>query len=107
MSPRSPVLVFYISGHGFGYASRDIEVINALHAIAPGVRLVVRTSAPQWLIDLTLRAPVTWLPTECDTGVVQIDSLRLDAFETVRRAAAHAAVFAEMAAREALLLRGL
>jgi hypothetical protein len=107
VSSRSPALVFYVSGHGFGHASRDIEVINALHAIAPGVRLVVRTSAPRWLFDLTLRAPVTWLPAECDTGVVQIDSLRLDAFETVRRAAAHAAVFDEMAAREALLLREL
>jgi hypothetical protein len=92
VSSRSPALVFYVSGHGFGHASRDIEVINALHALAPGVRLVVRTSAPRWLFDLTLRAPVTWLPAECDTGVVQIDSLRLDAFETVRRAAAHADV---------------
>ena len=107
MRPRSPALVFYISGHGFGHASRDIEVINALHGIAPGVRLVVRTSAPRWLFDLTLRAPVTWLPAECDTGVVQIDSLRLDAFETVRRAAAHAAVLDDMSVREALLLREL
>ena len=54
MISRSPALVFYVSGHGFGHASRDIEVINALHAIAPGVRLVVRTSAPRWLFDLTL-----------------------------------------------------
>jgi L-arabinokinase len=103
----APALVFYISGHGFGHASRDIEVINALHAIAPEVRLVVRTSAPRWLFDLTLRAPITWLPAECDTGVVQIDSLRLDAFETVRRAAAHASVLDDLAAREARLLREL
>ena len=52
--PRMPSLVFYISGHGFGHASRDIEVINALHAAAPHVRIVVRTSAPRWLFDLTL-----------------------------------------------------
>jgi hypothetical protein len=104
---RAAALVFYISGHGFGHASRDIEVINALHAIAPDVRVVVRTSAPRWLFDLTLRAPVNWLPTECDTGVVQIDSLRLDAFETVRRAAAHASVLDDLAARESLLLREL
>ena len=103
----APALVFYISGHGFGHASRDIEVLNALHATAPRVRLVVRTSAPRWLFDLTLRAPVRWLPLECDTGVVQIDSLRLDAFETVRRAAAYAAAFDDMAAREAVLLREL
>ena len=107
MISGAPALVFYISGHGFGHASRDIEVLNALHAIAPRVRLVVRTSAPRWLFDLTLRAPVRWLPAECDTGVVQIDSLRLDAFETVRRAAAHASALDDMAAREAVLLREL
>ena len=40
---------------------------------------MVRTSAPRWLFDLTLTAPVDWQPLECDTGIVQIDSLRLDA----------------------------
>ena len=75
---RSPaVLVFYVSGHGFGHASRDIEVMNALHRAAPDVSIVVRTSAPRWLFDLTLNAPVTWLPAECDTGVVQIDSVNV------------------------------
>jgi hypothetical protein len=103
--PRPAVLVFYISGHGFGHASRDIEVINALHAAAPGIRIAVRTSAPRWLFDLTLRAPVTWVPAECDTGVVQIDSLRLDAAETVRRADAFAATLDVMAADDARLLR--
>ena len=103
--PRPAVLVFYISGHGFGHASRDIEVINALHAAAPLIRIAVRTSAPRWLFDLTLRAPVTWLPGECDTGVVQIDSLRLDAAETVRRADAFAATLDVRASDDARLLR--
>jgi hypothetical protein len=105
--PPPAVLVFYISGHGFGHASRDIEVINALHATAPGAEIVVRTSAPRWLFDLTLRAPVTWLPAECDTGVVQIDSLRLDARETLRRADLFAAALGETAAADARLLRDL
>ena len=84
----APTLAFYISGHGFGHASRDIEVLNALHRHAPSVRLIVRTSAPRWLFDLTATAPFEWHPAECDTGIVQIDSLRLDATETIRRAAA-------------------
>ena len=29
---------FYISGHGFGHASRQIEIINALGAISPARR---------------------------------------------------------------------
>jgi hypothetical protein len=103
----SPVIVFYISGHGFGHASRQIEVINAVHDVAPGVRIVVRTSAPRWLFDLTVRAPVTWLPAECDTGVVQIDSLRLDARETLRRADAFSAGLGQLATSEARLLAEL
>src|SRR4051812_3955303 len=98
-------LVFYISGHGFGHASRDIEVVRAFHVVAPNVRIVIRTAAPRWLFDLTLEAPVTWLPTACDTGVVQIDSLRLDACETLRRADAYAAALEDTAARDAGLLR--
>ena len=53
---------FYISGHGFGHAARQIEVINALGASRPGVDIVVRTSAPRWLFDRTVRVPFTFLP---------------------------------------------
>jgi hypothetical protein len=99
------VIAFYVSGHGFGHASRDIEVINALHAAAPDVRIVVRTSAPRWIFDLTLTAPVDWAPLEADTGVVQIDSLLLDVRETLRRADAFHAALPERAAAEAHVLR--
>jgi len=100
----APLVVFYVSGHGFGHASRDIEVINALHRLAPAVRVAVRTSAPRWLFDLTLAAPVAWMPAECDTGIVQIDSLRLDVDATLRRADAfHASLPARARAEAALL----
>ena len=99
------MIAFYVSGHGFGHASRDIEVINALHVARPGIPLLVRTSAPRWIFDLTLRAPVEWMPLEADTGVVQIDSLRLDIPETLRRADAFHGALAERAAAEARLLR--
>lgn len=79
---------FYISGHGFGHASRDVEVINALARLRPDARILVRTAAPRWLFDLTLHTPVDMTQVECDSGVVQIDSLQLDADETIRRAAA-------------------
>ena len=84
----SSLIVFYISGHGFGHASRDIEVLNALGRLAPHEPVAVRTSAPKWLFDLTLTRPVDFSTRECDTGVVQIDSLSLDEAETVRRASA-------------------
>jgi hypothetical protein len=93
MSP----IVFYISGHGFGHASREIEIISAIRDRRPDLPIVIRTGAKRWIFDLTLRsppcaagvqpAPVDLQLAECDTGVVQIDSLRLDEAETVRRAA--------------------
>ena len=71
-------IVWYVSGHGFGHASRDIEIINALRECRPGLPVIVRTGARRWLFDLTLKAPVEFQPVDCDTGVVQIDGLRLD-----------------------------
>ena len=80
-------VVFYISGHGFGHASRAIEVINALLARAADVRVIARTTAPQWLFDRTVRGNrFQRVDGITDTGVSQIDSLRLDERETIRRA---------------------
>jgi hypothetical protein len=79
-------VVFYISGHGFGHASRDIELINALLAQSANLRIIVRTSAARWLFDLTVRGTIEYQKTDTDTGIAQIDSLHLDADETVRRA---------------------
>jgi L-arabinokinase len=80
-------ICFYISGHGFGHASRQIEIINAFGAIRPTTHLLIRTAAPRWLFDRTLRVSADLIAGDCDTGVVQRDSLHLDADETIRRAA--------------------
>ena len=99
-----PAVFFYISGHGFGHASRQIEVVNALGARCPDLAIVVRTSAPRWLFDRTARVPITLVPGECDTGVIQIDSLRLDEQLTIERADAFYRTLGERARQEAALL---
>jgi L-arabinokinase len=96
---------FYISGHGFGHASRQIEIVNALGTVSPGLDIVVRSSVPAWLFERTVRVPVQLVPGDCDTGVVQIDSLRLDARATILRAAAFHARLPALAAIEAEALR--
>lgn len=98
-------LVYYISGHGFGHASRSIEVVNALLAAAPDLPIVIRTAAPRWLFDLTVRGPFTLEPLDTDPGVVQRDSLSLDAVETIRRADHYVRALPALAAREADGLR--
>ena len=79
-------VAFYISGHGFGHSVRQIAIINALHALKPDLPIVVRTSAPEWLFRRTACGASVFIPGETDTGVVQIDGLRLDVKESIRRA---------------------
>src|SRR5687767_14169979 len=100
-------IVFYISGHGFGHASRTIEVINAVLAKRPETRVGVRTSAPRWLFDLTVKGKVAFGTLECDTGVVQIDALTLDEADSIRRAAAFHSDLVTRAASETRILREL
>ena len=55
-----PAVVFYISGHGFGHASRrDRGHQRARRAPARPCDIVVRTSAPRWLFDRTVASPLT------------------------------------------------
>jgi L-arabinokinase len=98
-------IVFYISGHGFGHAARAIEVINVLGQLRPDVPVCVRTSAPRRLFDLTLRRPVEFFDLECDTGIVQQDSLHLDEAASIRKAAEFHRTLAGRVGQEAAFLR--
>ena len=100
-------IVFYVSGHGFGHATRTIEVINAVLASRPETRIGVRTSAPRWLFDLTVNGKIAFSTLECDTGVVQVDALTLDEADTIRRAWAFHSDLVSRAASETRILREL
>jgi UDP:flavonoid glycosyltransferase YjiC (YdhE family) len=105
MPPVDCTCVFYISGHGFGHASRSIAVINALLARRPGVRVIIRSAVAPWLVARTAHPAVELAAVETDTGVVQIDSLRLDAAASLARAGAFMASFDARVAAEAAFLR--
>lgn len=81
-----PTVVFFISGHGFGHASRDVEVINALGASRPDLRLILRTDVNPGLLDRTVRPPFERRPGPCDTGIIQRTSVEHDDEATVRAA---------------------
>ena len=84
--PRDQTAVFYISGHGFGHAVRQIEVINALGARRPDVRIAIRTAAPASLFSDTLTRAWPVAAGDTDTGVTQVDSLTVDVAASVARA---------------------
>ena len=88
----APAVVFYITGHGFGHATRMIAVMQALREVGPAVRLFARTAAPAALFADHLGQAVTVVPGAVDVGTVQHDSLRLDKGASLR---AYAAFLAE------------
>lgn len=90
---------------------REIEILNQLQPVlgASGAAhtIVLRTAADPWLLDRALRVPVERMPAEVDTGIVQIDSLRLDERATFAKARDFYATFDARARDEADLLRAL
>lgn len=100
-----PSVFFYISGHGFGHTVRQNAIINALGKRLPGVDLVISTSAPRRLFDEYLRVPFTFMERPNDTGVVQIDSVRLDERETIALASEFYRTLSSRAEAEAATLR--
>ena len=82
-------VVFYISGHGFGHASREVEVMNALGArLGDQLRLIVRSAVGPSLLARTLKVPYELRPGICDTGVVQTNSVTHDDDATIDAASA-------------------
>lgn len=78
-------IVFYISGHGFGHASRDVEIIN--HMAAPRHEpIVLRTSVSPDLLERTLQVPWELRRGACDTGILQSSSISHDDPATVAAA---------------------
>lgn len=98
-------VAFYISGHGFGHASRQVEIINAFARRRPDAGVILRTSVSRGLLDRTLIARFVLDDRPVDTGVVQIDSLHLDEAATIARARDFHATIGARAAAESDLLR--
>ena len=98
-------LAFYISGHGFGHASRSIELIRALLEKDPGLRVDVRTAAPRWLFDAARLDRMTYTQVETGVGMTQKDSLTIDVRDTAARAAGFYRDFDRRADEEAAALR--
>jgi L-arabinokinase len=104
MSP-SYRIVFYVSGHGFGHASRAIEVIHAMVRARPEAHIVVKTAAPLRLFARTLHGRCELVELQCDAGMVQIDSLSVDTASSIRQAVEFQARVPSLIATEAAYLR--
>lgn len=79
------MLAAYVSGHGFGHATRTAEVLRAVRQEAPDLPLAVVTSAPEALFRESLSGPFTYRRLPTDVGLAQRGALAIDEAETLAR----------------------
>ncbi|MBX3026095.1 hypothetical protein KF840_14400 [bacterium] len=92
-------LVAYVSGHGFGHASRVCEVLRALRRRVSDVAIMVRSTVPPWFFEQSLGGELRYADCRLDVGAVQSDSLTIDIDAT-------AAAYAAIESRRAALIAG-
>ena len=100
-------VVFYVSGHGFGHAVRQLAIVEALAARRPDVRLIVRSSVPEWLVARNAPAAVQYVRADVDTGAVQRGSLDVDVEATLVEAARFTSTIDARAEEEARWLASI
>ncbi len=76
-------VAFYITGHGFGHATRMAAVASALAQQRPGVEISLISTAPEWLFRVNLPHDFHLRRRALDVGVIQLDSIRLDPVATL------------------------
>lgn len=85
--PAGRSIVYYVSGHGFGHATRSGEVIRVLQNRRPDIPIHVRSWAnPSIFNEMGCR--ITFHQRRFDIGVIQQDGITMQIPETLKRATA-------------------
>ena len=99
------MLAVYVSGHGFGHATRTGEVLRQLRERAPGLPITVCTSAPAALFFDAVAPPLDVREIEVDVGLVQKDALTIDEAASAQAVARFLSGWPTLVEREAGWLR--
>jgi len=99
------VLYCAITNHGFGHATRMASVLSVLQKLRPEYKLIVATTAPEWLLQEYIKLPFIYRPCALDVGVVQSDSLTMDKSATLCKWQALLAHYPEIIDQESAFLR--
>ncbi|KAI5659279.1 hypothetical protein M9H77_28072 [Catharanthus roseus] len=76
-SKKSLVFAYYVTGHGYGHATRAVEVVRNL--ILAGHYVHVVTVAPEYVFTIAIQSPQMFIrKVLLDSGAVQTDALTVD-----------------------------
>ncbi|MCX7834666.1 MAG: hypothetical protein N2450_01190 [bacterium] len=74
-----------ITGHGFGHASRVLQIVNRIYERDPMIHFTIVTPVVEWFIRSTCHASFEIIPLQLDVGAVQKDALELDPEATLKK----------------------
>ncbi len=77
-------LLVDISAHGLGHLAQTAPVLAALHALAPGLRLTVRSALPREALARRIAADFAHLPEARDFGFVMHNAVDIDLASSAR-----------------------
>lgn len=77
-----PAILFFISSHGYGHASRSSAIINTLHKLIDFEPVII-TETPRFVFEQSLSHPFEYIKHPTDVGLIQIDSLTEDVNRTI------------------------
>lgn len=84
-SPKKPlVFAYYVTGHGFGHATRAVEVVRNL--IQAGHHVHVVSGAPEYVFTTAVQSPRLFIrKVLLDSGAVQADALTVDRLASLEK----------------------
>jgi hypothetical protein len=98
------VIAAYVSGHGFGHATRVGEVLRHFRKAEPLVPIAISSAAPEALFRAALGGPFLFRSLACDVGLAQRDALTIDLDLTASHCREFARVFPALVRAEAAWL---
>ncbi len=78
------MLAAYVSGHGFGHATRTAQVLRAVRVLEPDLHITVVSSAPDRIFREAVSEPLEYRRLQCDVGLAQKNALEIDEEGTVQ-----------------------
>lgn len=76
-------VLFYISGHGFGHATRIVAIMEALVAKCPTANIYARTKVPKYLFGTLPALLFHYYDVTIDAGVVEKGIFSQDVYSTL------------------------
>lgn len=99
------MLVAYVSGHGYGHATRVGEVLREVRRREPSLPITIVTSGPERLYHRAVPGAFEFRAEACDVGLAQKSALVIDEAGTVDAWRRFQAGYHARVAREARWLR--